>query len=376
MYALYVTHICFLQGITADDVTVQTAIGGWTGGGYIGDFVDTKLADHSLKPIITRVEAAGHKITPRALSFDSTNRRLYYSDINKRTIERIRYESSDDSYVVEFGTFRSGVGLVFGMAIDPEEGDSGGFLYFSDTQSGTVSRIELPVVADDNEGQRAELEVLVAGLIDPMGIALEPNNGPRLFFTLRGGSIRAVSRDSSTSSGNFVPKAAELADGSYEVRRFDSGTRLDGIAISEAVADDLTGLEDPTEPRLYWSESGRHPGLKRSTIDGTRVESISVSFYDVDGSIESGGSSNNNALSTRLIWPRGVVFGAGASDGLLVCERLGAVRLLYLPDSGHDMVGGTVVEADSYPAGAAVRTLIGRAGKEGVGDTYFTEGLS
>lgn len=363
-----------LQGITTDDIAVQTAIGGWTGGGYVGDFVDTKLADHSLKPIITRVEAAGYEITPRALCFDSINRRLYYSDTNKRTIERIRYESDDDGYVVEFGTFRSGVGLVFGMAIDPEEGDNGGFLYFSDTQSGTVSRIELPVAADDNDGQHAALEVLGTGLTDPMGVALEPNSGARLFFTLRGGSIRAVSRDSSTSSSNFVPKAAELEGGSYEVRRFDSGTRLDGIAVSAAALDGLTGLEDPTEPRLYWSESGRHPGLKRSTIDGTRVESISVSFYEDGGQTESSG--NTNVLSKRLVWPRGVAFGAGDSDGLLVSEHLGAIRLLYLPDSGHDMDADTVVEADSYPAAVAIRTLIGRADMEGLGDKFFTASLS
>lgn len=71
-------------------------------------------------------------------------------------------------------------------------------------------------------------------------------------------------------SGVSSPSAS-----AYEVRRFDSGTRLDGIAIAES---EKRGeeAEDPTERRLYWSEHGRRPALKRSTLDGTRVETLSL----------------------------------------------------------------------------------------------------
>lgn len=92
------------------------------------------------------------------------------------------------------------------MALDPHEGRNGGFLYFSDAQSGTISRIELSSSfspdgkqASDSvrippETLSARREVIMTGLVDPRGVALEPNNGTRLFYTLYGGSINAVAR--------------------------------------------------------------------------------------------------------------------------------------------------------------------------------------
>lgn len=308
---------------------VQTAVGGWTEGGYPGDFVDTELSDHSFKPIITGVEVTRRIINPRAMCFEAASRHLYYSDINTRSIQRITF--LDDWAIVEYDTFLPNVGHVHGMAVDANEGSQGGFLYFSDAQKGTISRIELAT-----EGQpTSAIQVLVSGVIEPMGVALEPNGG-RLFFTLGGGSIRAVARDGST-----VPSV--LRPGSYEVRQFDSGTRLDGIAISLS---DGAG-DDPTERRLYWSESGRSPALKRSSLDGTRVETIPA----VD-------STGHNV---RLVWPRGIAFGSGPSAGLLFYERLGSVRRLPDPAGG---VSEPLIEEDVYPAALESKALKRRVEKE------------
>lgn len=183
------------------------------------------------------------------------------------------YGTSDDS------------GHVYGMAVDPEEGENGGFLYFSDAQGGKISRVELLLPsssADDDENLKdraRRIEVIVYGATDPMGVALEPNNGARVFYTLRGGSIRAVARNGiEYVGGNAYVMTLGIEDtlSDYEVRRFDSGTRLDGIAIIAESTKDITGMGDPTELRLYWSEHGRAAALKRSTLDGTRVEKLLV----------------------------------------------------------------------------------------------------
>lgn len=339
-----------LQDITTDDIIVQTT-GGWTEGGFPGDFVDAKLADNSLKPIITQVETAGRSIHPRAICFDPVNRYLYYSDIGTRSIERVGIAEGGSVATVEFDTFLPDVGLVYGIAVDAEEGDDGGFLYFSDAESGTVSRIELSA----GKKSPSAVQVLVSRLIDPMSIALEPNGGTRLFFTLYGGSIRATSRHGSVPTG--VPQTALLEGGGYEVRRVDSGTRLDGIAVSESESEE----DGPTEPRLYWSESGRIPRIRRSSMDGTRPTTILVA---------DGGTGLSEA---GLVWPRGLAFGAGSSTGLLYCERLGGVHLLFDPAGGQ---AETVVETASYPAAAAIQALIQKASKKGVKETYFVESMS
>lgn len=340
----------FFQGIEVADIVVQTATGGWTGGGYPGDFVDAKLADHYVKPIVTRVEASGRAISPRAICFDPVHRYLYFSDLSARSIERVGITENGSSAIVDFESFLPDIGAVYGMAIDATEGDSGGFLYFSEASGGTVSRVELP----GDGPSEGTVQALVSGLTDPMGVALEPNGGRRLFFTLYGGSIRAVARDGSGDTG--VPQAAQLEGGGYEVRRFDSGTRLDGIAISASDS----GGKDPTEARLYWSESGRVHALKRSSLDGTRPESILVA------------GNGTTASGSGLAWPRGLALGVGSSAGLLFCERLGSVRLLREPAGG---AAETVVGADTYPAAVAVQALIKRAERAGETQLYFMGGV-
>eukprot|EP00903_Cladosiphon_okamuranus_P011622 g10931.t1 len=344
------------KGIGTGDIAVQTAIGGWTQGGYPGDFIDAKLADHSLKPIITHAEATGRTISARALCFDSTHHYLYYSDLATGSINRISLDDDGSGSVdsgkakTEFDAFLPNTGAVHGMAIDAEEGENGGYLYFSETHSGTVSRVELSA---DGAAPPGAAQVLASGLIDPTDVALEPN-GARLFFTLRGGSIRAVTRDGSVASD--VPQAASLEGGGYEVRRLDSGTRLEGIAIAESEG----AGTDPRELRLYWAESGRASRIMRSSLDGTRPQEVLV-------------LNSNGVAETSPIWPRGLIFGAGASAGLLFCEHLGSVRLL--PDAAGGLAE-TVVQADSYPAAVAVHAMVAAADKKGAaGGAFFTQSV-
>lgn len=315
------------------------------------------MADHSLKPIITHVQATGRTISAHALCFDSTHHYLYYSDLATGSISRISLAddgsgSSVDSTQAktEFDAFLPNIGTVYGMAIDTEEGENGGYLYFSETHSGTVSRVELSA---DGAAPPGATQVLASGLTDPTDVALEPN-GARLFFTLRGGSIRAVMRDGSVASD--IPQAASLEGGGYEVRRFDSGTRLEGIAIAEAEG----AGTDPRELRLYWAEVGHASRIKRSSLDGTRPQEVLV-------------LNSDGAAETSLVWPRGLTFGAGVSGGLLFCEHLGSVRLL--PDAAGGLAE-TIVQADSYPAAVAVQAMVAAAGRKGAASgAFFTQSV-
>lgn len=339
----------YIQGIAADDIIFQTASGGWAKGGFSGDFVETKLADHSLKPIITGVEVSSRDVRPHALAIHNLAGKLYFSDITSRSIERIAI----DGAVVEWDSFLPDVGLVYGIAIDEQDGDSGGFMYFTEAHGGTVSRVRLPIgSADANKRSSSkDIEVLVSSVSDPMGLALDPS-GSRLFFTLRGGSIRSVTRDGSHHH-LFGVDSSKGTRVDTEVRRLQSGTRLDGIAVvaSEGLDDDSAEL------RLYWSEFGRAPALKRSTLYGTRVESLKL-------------TSGDTKTPFHLVWPRCLAFGAGNSSGLIFAEYLGAIRRLMDPSEG---VVETVAEPASYPAAVAIQSLMWGANKEGLADKYFTE---
>lgn len=313
------------------------------------------MADHSLKPIITHVEATGRTIAARAVCFDSTHHYLYYSDLaTGGSISRISLADDGTGSVdstrakIEFDPFLPNVGTVYGMTIDAGEGENGGHLYFSETHSGTISRVELSA----DGAPLGTPQVLASGLTDPTAVALEPN-GPRLFFTLRGGSIRAVTRDRSVSTDILQTASSEDGGGGYEVRRFDSGTRLEGIAIAEAEG----AGTDPRELRLYWAESGRASAIKRSSLDGTRPEEVLVLNGDAE---------------TSLVWPRGLTFGAGASAGLLFCEQLGSVRLL--PDAAGGLAE-TIVRADSYPAAVAVQAMVAAADRNGAAGALFTQSV-
>lgn len=334
--------------ITAQDIFIQTRTGGGTRGEFPGDFVDTKLADHTVRPIIADVQVSSRKVSPHALAIDNHARKLYFSDIASRSIERVAIEGA----VLEWDSFLPDVGLVYGMAIDERgEDDGGGFIYFSNTEEGTISRVKLSAdSASEEEGYCVKkIETLLAGLENPIGVALDPH-GTRLFFTLRAGSIRAVSRD---GSQYFIGgDGTRDINADYEVRRLESGTRLDGIVVA---ASETSG-EDPRERRLYWVEFGRAPAVKRSTLDGTRIESIVISSRD--------------RQPQTLLWPRSLAFGKGNSSGLLFTEHLGALR--RLPDS-FGGVAETVAQAEAYHAAGAVRMMIEGARKQGLLDKYFTE---
>ena len=177
----------------------------------------------------------------------------------------------------------------------------GSTLYFTDTNTGTIVRLDTSgLVADPDTGlsNHATLrrEVVLSGLDDPRGLALDEARG-RIFFTEKAGRIYECNMDGTNMERNVArpPRYRDLL-----VKR-PSRARLDGLAL------DLSGTRRSTH-MIYWSESNTNM-IMRSNIYGRSVRRVAGQ----DGS---------------LVWPRGAFFHDGA---LYFSEYLGGVKRIPAP---------------------------------------------
>lgn len=139
-------------------------------------------------------------------------------------------------------------------------------------------------------------EVVISGLDDPRGIALDTMRN-RLYFTEKAGRIYECAMDGSNLEPNVArpPRYRELL-----VQR-SSRVRLDALTL------DLTGTRR-SKHMIYWAESNTNV-IMRSNIFGRRVTKVA----GIDGS---------------LVWPRGVDFHGGQ---LYFSEYLGSVKRIDAP---------------------------------------------
>ncbi|CAM9958963.1 unnamed protein product, partial [Discosporangium mesarthrocarpum] len=315
--------------IAIADFAVQTKLGGWSEGGYPGHFVETEIADHSLKPIITSFEVSSRPLGPHAIVLDP-NGVLYFSNVVEQSIDRVAIDGSN------MEVFMPNVGLVYGMALDRESL----ILYYTEAGEGTISRVALPGASTSALVNKS----LIVGLDDPLGIALDPD-GIGMFFTLYRGVIAWARRDGSDTGDN----PQETPRDYLIIRRLNSAVRLDGIAVS--VAQDTS---DPTETRLYWTESGPWHAIRHSTIHGTGVEALAKSGID----------------HGDIMWPRGLAFNP-LGAGVIFTEYLGTVR--QVSTTGGDLE--TLWEADTYAAAALLKVQMRRTERRGIDGQFFTEAL-
>ncbi|CAM9642180.1 unnamed protein product, partial [Choristocarpus tenellus] len=320
------------EGITAADFIVQTRNGGWSEGGYPRDFEETEIADHSLKPIVTFVQASFRDLSPHALVLDKQEGFLYYSNIASQSVERVALNGS------AMEVFMPDVGLVYGMALDTDNR----YIYYTENQEGIIGRFELV------RGKGSPLiESLVTDLVDPMGIALDLD-GDGLFFTLYRGVIGWAKRNISYTELNSLNTTKNFS----VIRQMDTAVRLDGIAVARSDA-----INDPTELRLYWTESGPWHVIQRSTVNGLGVETL----------VRSGINGGD------ILWPRGLILDPSGS-GIYFTEFLGTVRWLSTLGDGEDPPV-TLLRADTYAAAVAVKSKIGKAKRQGIDGSFFMEGL-
>jgi len=231
---------------------------------------------------------------PSAVAVDKHTGLVYWSDTLERTIRRARVDGS----FIELVASWVNTGRVTGLALT----NDGKMLYFSDANTGTILRLDTSNVVRSSVTGFAEnastlrREVVVSGLDDPRGIALDEARN-RLYFAEKAGRIYQCAMDGSNLEPNQArePRFRELL-----IRR-PSRARLDAIAL------DLTGTRRSSH-MIYWAESNTNI-IMRSNIFGARQKKVA----GIDGS---------------LLWPRGVAFHNGK---LYFSEYLGKIRRIDAP---------------------------------------------
>ncbi|CAM9592589.1 unnamed protein product [Chrysoparadoxa australica] len=230
--------------VNIDDITVTTVRGGEKTGGYDGAFIEARLAEANLEPIVTAVTESSREFAPAALAFDANTSKIYWSNSGSSSIERSNPDGGELEVVLQGSGMTS-----HGMAITPSS-----LLYFTDSQAGTLSSLDLTTA-------EASPNAIVSGLAMPMGIALELER--EMIYVAQYTGVLA---------------ALDLTDMSLtEVVRLPTHVRLDGVALRgrEALADHNDGIvESPWEQQLWWSESGLRSGITGASIAGLHKEAV------------------------------------------------------------------------------------------------------
>jgi DNA-binding beta-propeller fold protein YncE len=206
-----------------DGVAVDPAAGTlyWSAMGDLFGFGGGSLQRSGLDGSgVQRIVEPGITTTPKQLALDLVHGRVYWADREGASLWRSGLDGSDAQPVV------SGHGLVevIGVAVDAE----GDRVYFTDRMTKTIYRAGLEVPAGQAAGDRTDVEELVVlpAAASPIDLALDLRHR-RLYWTDR--QLGTVSR-----AGLDVPPG-ETAAGRTDVETVVEGlTEPIGIAIDAA----------------------------------------------------------------------------------------------------------------------------------------------
>lgn len=129
------------------------------------------------------------------VALDIPARVFYFGDRNGRKILRANFDmpasESDDNRtdIEELFVFDRGA-----MPIDLDLDLENQMLYWTDRDLGTVNRANMDVPAGETSSTRTDIEVLVTGLRDPIGISLD-HEDQKLYYAELGGNVYQASMD-------------------------------------------------------------------------------------------------------------------------------------------------------------------------------------
>ena len=152
------------DGVTFDSASQRIV---WTNMGGVsandGTLMSCDLAGGDVKTLV----AAGGTFTPKQAKYDVDRRRIYWSD-------------------------REGLPEPIDLEIEQRSRR----LYWTDRGDNTVNRAPMELPAGANPAARTDRQILVRGLREAIGLALDPRNN-RMFYTSLGGEVGSAAMDGS-----------------------------------------------------------------------------------------------------------------------------------------------------------------------------------
>jgi DNA-binding beta-propeller fold protein YncE len=201
--------------------------------------------------VVTLVPAGG-SYTPKQLKLDAAGGKLYWSDREGMRIQRANVDGSNVETLVTTGTGatdrRDQSRWCVGMALDV----AGGWFYWTqkgpdDGGVGSIRRAHIVMPSGQTSGNRTDVEVLYAGLPEPIDIDLD----------LAAGLIYWADRGDDT-----INRAPIAIPGGRT-----AATRTDREILIRDVGEAIGIAVDPARGRLYYT--GASGQLGRANLDGS-----------------------------------------------------------------------------------------------------------
>jgi hypothetical protein len=201
---------------------------------------------------------AGGTYTPKQIKLDLAGGKMYWSDREGMRVMRANLDGSSIETLVTTGQTdadrMNSANWCVGIALDLARG----FVYWSQKgpdngHVGSLRRAHIAIPAGQTSVTRTDMEILYAGLPEPIDIDLDLTAG-FIYWTDRG--------DDTVSRGPI-----EIPAGSSAATRTDRQILVTGVSEAIGVALDLA------RGKAYYT-SGANGALGRVNLDGTQKESL------------------------------------------------------------------------------------------------------
>src|SRR5467141_2183305 len=215
---------------------------------------------------VTNIVPSGATWTPKQLQFDAKNRKLYWSDREGMRVMRANLDGSNIETLVETGHADADRldqrNWCVGIAVDPERGK----IYWTqkgpdNAGQGRILRANLEIPKGETPANRSDIELLFAGLPEPIDLDLDLNNR-MIYWTDRGNPPR----------GNTVSRAPIDTDSTNgkEQEIVISGL-MEGIGLSL----DLEGS------RMFFSDLAG--SVYSAKLDGSEKKTLLIAQGNLTG---------------------------------------------------------------------------------------------
>jgi sugar lactone lactonase YvrE len=180
--------------------------------------------------------------TPKQLQIDPVHGRLYWCNRDGFTLARSRLDGTEPEILI------TGLQNPVGMALDVGKG----LFYFSDKNAQTIQRASMDGAPGSLSG-RKDIEILFSGLARPIDLALDLEQG-KIYWTDR-------------DEGTVHRAPIEIPTGKTGANRVDIETLVRGLNTPIGMALDLKA------GKMYWTEGG-NGAVGRANLDGSGKETL------------------------------------------------------------------------------------------------------